>query len=349
MNKISLSVCLIALIMAACTASERSTQVASNSASNASSNRSSTDISKAEPLLNQGDLADQKAPYGYGFGKDVGDPGGGGGGGGKSDPSIRADDISLTQATSSQIDAVPMDRKIIRNAQLGLEAENPEDIQQRVTGIAQSKGGFVVASQQSSSDPRISVRDAVEMSVRVPADKFVETLTEIKAGPGRVLSETIKGEDVTEEFIDIDARLRAKKALEQQFMEIMKRANTVDDALSVQSQLSDVRSEIEKIEGRRRFIENQASLSTIAIKIQAPTAVAAVETVGFSDRLSDSFGAGFEVALNFILGLVTLVVGALPFAVFVGLPGFFLARSILKRRSRPMSVAEIAKDEIKAE
>ena len=117
----------------------------------------------------------------------------------------------------------------------------------------------------------------------------------------------------------------------------------------MQSQLADVRSRDRKDgRARRRFIENQASLSTISIKIQAPTVFAA-ETVGFTDRLSDSFGRGFEVALNFILGLVTFVVGALPFAIFIGVPGYLLARVIMRRRNRPMSFSEIAKDEIKAE
>ncbi|MCC7309221.1 MAG: hypothetical protein IT173_16795, partial [Acidobacteria bacterium] len=75
----------------------------------------------------------------------------------------------------------------------------------------------------------------------------------------------------------------------------------------------------------------------------------AAESAGFLDRLTESFGAGFEVALNFILGLVTFLVGSLPFALVFGLPGYFVGRSILRRRNRPMSVAEIAKDEIGAE
>ena len=75
-----------------------------------------------------------------------------------------------------------------------------------------------------------------------------------------VIQKTVKGEDVTEEFIDIEARLKAKRALEQQFVEIMKRANSVNDALNVERQLSDVRGEIEKIEGRKRFLENRARL-----------------------------------------------------------------------------------------
>ncbi|MGH9945759.1 MAG: DUF4349 domain-containing protein [Pyrinomonadaceae bacterium] len=185
------------------------------------------------------------------------------------------------------------------------------------------------------------------MTLRVPSDRFTETLSEIRAASGRVISETVKGEDVTEEFIDIEARLKAKRALEQQFMEIMKRANTVDDALSVQGQLADVRGEIERIEGRMRFLQNQASLSTIKLRIQT-AAVFSSNSAGFSYRLGESFGLGFDLALNFILGLVTFVVGVLPFAIFIGLPGFFAVRYFWRKQKRPMTVTEIAKEEIES-
>jgi hypothetical protein len=85
-----------------------------------------------------------------------------------------------------------------------------------------------------------------------------------------VIVESVKGEDVTEEFIDIEARLKTQKALEAQFLEIMKRSNSVEDALNVQTEIARVRGEIEKIEGRKRFLESQASLSTIKIKLQTP-------------------------------------------------------------------------------
>lgn len=273
---------------------------------------------------------------------------GGGGGGGRTEPTLVAQKISLEQTTASQINTAPTDRKIIRNAELNLEAENPEQAQQQITAIAELKGGFVVESQQSSSDIKSTTRDTVVMTVRVPAEKFGETLEEIRKTASRVVAENVKGQDVTEEFIDIEAQLKAKKALEQQFMEIMKRANTVDDALSVQSQLANVRGEIEKIEGRKRFLENQASLSTIKIRLQTAKVFAA-SSEGFGDRVAESFSRGFDIALNFVLGLVTFVIGALPFALFIGVPGYFLARSIMRRRNRPMSVSEIAEEEIKNE
>jgi hypothetical protein len=149
---------------------------------------------------------------------------------------------------------------------------------------------------------------------------------------------------VTEEFIDIEARLKAQKALEQQFVEIMKRANSVDDALSVQRQLADVRGEIENVEGRRRFLENQASLSTIKIRLQTPTAFSA-NSAGITYRLQEAFGSGFDFALSFILGFVTILIAILPFAILVGLPVALVARFIIRKRKRERSVEDIVREE----
>lgn len=256
-----------------------------------------------------------------------------------------ATNISLNQTQTALIDTAPTDRKIIRNAELSLETDKPEEAQRQITSIAETNGGFVVESQQTSSDTKATVHDVVSMSVRVPSSKFAEALAAIRATSQRVVFETVKGDDVTEEFIDIEARLKAKKALEQQFVEIMKRANSVDDALSVQSQLADVRGDIEKIEGRKRFLENQSSLSTIKIRIQTP-AVFSASSSGFSHRLNESFATGFDFALNFVLGLVTIVVAILPFGFLIGLPAFFAFRYVWKRQMRPKSVTEIAKEEL---
>ena len=251
-----------------------------------------------------------------------------------------------TQDVAVPTNAAPSDRKIIRNGELNLEAENPEEAQRRITGIAEQKGGFVVESQQSSSDTQATSRDIVAMTVRVPSGEFAQALAEIRNTATRVVSETVKGQDVTEEFIDIEAQLNAKRALEEQFMTIMKRANSVEEALNVQGQLADVRGEIERIEGRKRFLENQSSLSTIKIRIQTAKVFAA-SSAGFGTRLAEAFSSGFDVAMSFVLWLVTFVIALLPFAAFIGLPLFAIIRYVLKRQARPKSVMEIAVEEIK--
>lgn len=274
---------------------------------------------------------------------------GSGGGGGREDQAMIVEQqISLNQAESSQNQPVQIERKIIRNADLTLEANAPEEAMAKINQIAESKGGFVVESQQSSSDSKAATRDVVTMIVRVPAARFNETLEEIRKTASRVLVETVKGEDVTEEFIDIEARLKTKKALEQQFLEIMKQAKSVEDALNVQTELADVRGEIEKIEGRRRFLENQSSLSTVKIRLQTPAAFSA-NSSGFASQLSQAFGKGFDAALGFILGLVTFVVAILPFLLVVVLPLALVIRYFLKRQRRQKQASEIAREEIKSE
>ena len=250
--------------------------------------------------------------------------------------------IKAEQVTDSDYNA---DRKIVRNADLDLEAESPESAQQRITSIAEMKGGFVVESQQSMSDIKAANRDIVTMTVRVPAEKFSEALDEIRKTSSRVVSENVKGEDVTEEYIDIEAQLKAKKALEAQFMEIMKRTSRVEEALEVQSELADVRGEIEKIEGRKRFLENKSSLSTIKITLRTAQVIAS-STQGFGGRFVEAYDAGMKVATGFILGLVTLIIAVLPFGLLVGLPTVLVFRYFWKKQMRPKSVSEIAREEI---
>ncbi|MDQ3800302.1 MAG: DUF4349 domain-containing protein, partial [Acidobacteriota bacterium] len=257
--------------------------------------------------------------------------GGGGGGGGAQSPLVQQ--ISLNQAEDSRNQPTQIERKIIRHADLNLEAEQPEESMTKITGVVESKGGFVVDSQQSSSDVKATTRDVMTMNVRVPAARFNETLDEIRKTASRVIVETVTGEDVTEEFIDIEARLKTEKALEQQFIEIMKQAKTVQEALNVQRELANVRGEIEKIEGRKRFLQNQASLSTIKIRLQKPNAVSASSS-GFLPELGQAFGRGLDAALGFILGLVTFVVAILPFLLLVVLPVVLVIRYFLKKRLR---------------
>lgn len=267
----------------------------------------------------------------------------GGGGGGGDDK--KASDVSLDEADKSKAETVPTERKIIRNANLTLEANSPEESQQKISAIAESKGGFVIESTKTAN---VTANDSVTMTLRVPAAKFNESLDEIRKATNRVIVETVKGEDVTEQFVDIEARLKTKKALEAQFLEIMKQGKTVADALQVQRELANVRGEIEQIEGKKRFLENQSSLSTITLKLQTPAANSP-NSSGFFYQLGQAFSSGFNFALSFILWLVTFVIAILPFLIFVVLPIFLLLRYFWRRLRTKKIAKEIVEEEIKTE
>jgi len=182
--------------------------------------------------------------------------------------------------------------------------------------------------------------------VRVPASQFDQVVEEIRAVGNRVVQEKRTGQDVTEEFIDLEARIKNQKALENQFLEIMKRAGKVGDALEVQRQLAEVRTEIEKLEGRKRFLENQASLSTITVTLQTPTQI--VSAVGFWYNVRSAFADGVDVAAAIVLFLIRAVIALLPVLVLIVLPLALIAKfgiKVIRRRRdlEPATVTTISK------
>ncbi len=160
--------------------------------------------------------------------------------------------VSLTDPGAVQ--AAATDRKIIRNAELAIELAAPTEGQRKITAIAEAHGGFVVTSEfkQNEGGNQPAASSTVNVVVRVPSMQFAAVVQEIESMGGRVKQRKVTGQDVTEEYIDLEARIRTKRALEAQFLEIMKQAHKVSDALEVQSQLAEVRTEIERLEGRRR-------------------------------------------------------------------------------------------------
>ena len=242
--------------------------------------------------------------------------------------------ISLTQADSANAASQAVARKIIRNGNLTLEVSSPTEIQSRIFSIAETRGGFVVTSemsQQTTEDKSVPTQ-SVSLVVRVPALQFEQAMTEIRTAATRVLQDKRTGQDVTEEFIDLEARIKNQRALEGQFLEIMKRANKVEEALDVQRQLAEVRTEIEKIEGRRRFLENQATLSTINVTLQTPTQI--VNATGFWYGIRSAFSDGVEAAAAIILVLIRVVVALLPILILIVLPGALIARFFVNRVRR---------------
>ena len=185
----------------------------------------------------------------------------------------------------------------------------------------------------------------VNLVVRVPATQFNQVMEEIRTVAVRIIQEKTTGQDVTEEFIDLEARIKNQKALEIQFLEIMKRAGKVEDALEVQSQIADVRTEIEKLEGRKRFLENQASLSTINVTLQSPTQI--VSATGFWYSVRSAFTDGVDVAAAIVLFLIRAVVALLPIFIFIVLPIALVARFVIKRMRRKRLARE-REDDLKA-
>jgi hypothetical protein len=260
--------------------------------------------------------------------------------------------VSDKQVTDAQADQeraahIAAERKIIRNAELNLEMENPAEGQRRIAHIAEAHGGFVVNSdaRQREDEDQTKPDMTATVTLRVPSDQFDQTVNEILGVGKRVRQNKMTGQDVTEEYFDLEARIKAKRALEAQFMEIMKQARSVSDALEVQSQLAEVRTEIERLEGRHRYLDNQSSLSTITVTLSSPALLVSTNTTGFGNQLKRAFGGGVDIAAGITLFIIQALLALLPVVILIFLPLGFLVRYLVRRNRRLQLARELVHDE----
>ena len=249
--------------------------------------------------------------------------------------------VSLTDGVKFDEAPAPVDRKIIRNADLTIEVASPTEAQHRIVSIAETHGGFVVTSEAKQRDGSDTAKRTLDIRlvVRIPENQFGGALDQIRGLASNLTHENVTGQDVTEEFIDLEARIKTQKALEAQFLQIMRQAGKIVDALEVQRQIAEVRTEIERLEGRKRFLENRSSLSTITVNIQAPKPIITVTETGFRHSVRDAVSESVEVGSNIVLFFVRLAIVMVPITLFVLLPGGLLLRYFMRRAKR-MRLAE---------
>ncbi len=155
-------------------------------------------------------------------------------------------------------------RMLVKTASLELESENPEAAANKISMIVESYGGYVARLSVSGQEKKSAV-----MIVKVPESVFYDALNEIKK-VGRVVNEEVNVRDVTEQYVDLDARLRNLKAEEEWLLAAVEKAKTVEDLMMIEKELWRVRGEIERVEAQLKNLERMISYSAISIWIKTP-------------------------------------------------------------------------------
>lgn len=153
-------------------------------------------------------------------------------------------------------------RKIVRTAELALDVDRFDDTAARLLQIAERAGGYVAESSYAE-DGGVPHGTFV---LRVPAARFAMVAAAVET-LGEVTHRQIGGQDVTEEFVDLQARIRNLERHEQRLLSFMDRATKVSDLLAIEEQLARVRGEIEQLTGRARFLERSADLASVAVMV----------------------------------------------------------------------------------
>ena len=222
-------------------------------------------------------------------------------------------------------------RVILKNASLTLTVETPATRITEIAAMAEAMGGWVVSSNSfTSTNSAGDETTSGTITVRVPSERLDEALAQIKSGALKVDNENITGDDVTQEYVDLSSRLENLLASEQQLRDIMDKAVRVADVLEVQRELTNVRGEIEVIQGRLNYFDEAAAFSSISVNVipQPPGPVEA-QSIGWNPGATAENALGALVSvLQFILdAAITIAIVGVPLVLLVGIPLWLVWRS----------------------
>jgi len=219
--------------------------------------------------------------------------------------------LSSPQAESASSDAVTnstqpiptqhvdtnVQRMLTKEGNLSWETSNVDKTHASIVAQAKKSNAYI------SSDNRF--RDEYQMtnkmSIRIPSNQFDNFISSIENDVNNFVEKRIEVIDVTEEYIDVSARMKTKKELELHYYDLLKQTKNVTEILQVEEQLNIVRSEIESADGRLKYLKDKVNMSTIHLSFYETTSA----PVGFFGQIGKSFVAGWKGMLYFILGLIT--------------------------------------------
>ncbi|WP_430788007.1 DUF4349 domain-containing protein [Virgibacillus flavescens] len=247
---------------------------------------------------------------------------------GEASANVGTNDLSVKQQEdntaeeSNDVKAAQVNRKIIYTAHLQIQVKNYQKAVNTIQSQVTDRSGYIVESNMYGDKQEGSTSG--QITVRIPQDQFREFIQLVEKGSSEVIESSISGQDVTEEYVDLESRLKSKRVVEERLLSFMEQAKKTEDLLTISEDLANVQGEIEEITGRMKFLQNKADLASVTISIQEKN----IKISGISeDELNtwEKTKQQFLKSINFLLsafsGIFVFLVGNLPILVVLGVIG----------------------------
>lgn len=229
-----------------------------------------------------------------------------------SEGEIKYSDIeSSVTEDSLQSEAIDS-RKLIKNISLSVETKDYDNYIAGIRNNVTASGGYIETSNESN----YSELRGFTATIRIPVGK-TDSFTEFASKNVTVMEHSESVEDVTEKYVDIQARIKVYKAEEESLIEIMKQADNVTDLLSVKEQLAEVRAQIESYTAQIKSLENQTDYSTITLNVDEVERE--VESEGYWSKIWNNIVEGFKNVGKFITSLFAFVLSAIPYLILLAI------------------------------
>lgn len=208
-----------------------------------------------------------------------------------------ADEEMVAPTTEQKIDET-VERKLIKEGRVEFETDNLDSTRKTIFEAVKKHKGYVSSDQEFKSTGRKSNT----VIIRVPAENFDNFLSDATLGVKKFESKEINVKDVTEEFLDIQARLKTKKELEQRYIDLLKQAKSVTEILEIEKQIGELRSDIESIEGRLKYLQDRVSFSTLTMTFYEPIP----NETEFGLKFKNGLRNGWDNLIWFFVGLTNI-------------------------------------------
>ncbi len=242
-------------------------------------------------------------------------------------------EIALERALATAA-ATDVDKKVIENGSLTLKVSSVDRAAENISKIAKDNGGDVFSSNIYN---RNNVKTGT-MQVKVPAANFEKTFSEIKKVAALVVQESTSGQDVTEEYADLQVQLKNKQAEEQQFVQILRQAVKIQDILDVTTQLSRVRGEIESLQGRIKFLNSQTDMASIFVSLSEDQNITITDSWRPWQTVKDAMNNLIRKLQGFVNFAIVLIITVIPVAIlylFLAYVVYLVGKKLYFRFKKP--------------
>ncbi|WHY97189.1 DUF4349 domain-containing protein [Peribacillus simplex] len=248
----------------------------------------------------------------------------------KMDASISGNKV---QEEVAEKEGMTDERKVIHQAQLELKVKNLEKAQMKIENKVAEFGGYVVESNVYREDEEL-VEGTI--TVRVLEAHFQDFLADSEGEASEVVGRNVTGQDVTEQYVDLKARLKSKRTLEERLLAFMKDAEKTEDLLKISSDLAVVQEEIEQLTGQMKYLENQTSYSTVTITLtQDQIVVPGIDNKELNtwERTKKQLATSANLLLKAGSGIIVFIIGNLPILIILG-GACAVVHWVIKRRGK---------------
>ncbi|WP_372723113.1 DUF4349 domain-containing protein [Novipirellula sp.] len=219
-------------------------------------------------------------------------------------------------------------RRIIYNTSLGLIVKAYSEFETSLPRLVNSVDGFISKSQ---TDRRYNNQQSGTWVVRVPVDRYHEFVSGV-GGLGFAESRREDAQDVTEEYVDVEARVRNNRKLEERIIAMLaERTGKLSDVLEIERELARVREEIERMEGRLRLLADRTSLATVTINVREEKEYVPPAAPTFTDRVATAFGGSLRSLRQLGEILLIALIAVVPWMIVLGIPVIVVTVMVRRR------------------